>query len=285
MKKHNFVAGSVAGAISTTIVQPFDVIRTRIQGQNALSPYKGVIHAAQLVAKNEGIVALWNGLGASMLRTGFGAGCYFTLLSWMQGYVDKNSGLHNFATGAFARVLVTSVTCPLTVVKTRFESTLRNEYGGVFNALLTIHRKEGIKSLFSGIVPTILRDGPSSGLYFLFYQKIRSNIQTSSYSSYSSTSINFVSGAISGVLVTLATHPADVVKTRVQLQRPLEGGALYYNGTLDAIKKIWRDEGIHGFYKGVTARALRKAGQAAVSWTLFEDIVKFVDRTSPARFN
>ena len=42
-------------------------------------------------------------------------------------------------------------------------------YGGVTNAVKVIYANEGAKGLTCGLIPTLLRDAPFSGLYLMFY--------------------------------------------------------------------------------------------------------------------
>lgn len=58
--------------------------------------------------------------------------------------------------------------------------------------------------------------------------------------------------ADAGILTLLMTNPLWVVKTRLCLQYMDDKNLperLRYKGTVDAIKKIYRTEGIHGLYR------------------------------------
>jgi len=55
----------------------------------------------------------------------------------------------------------------------------------------------------------------------------------------------------SAVLVT----PMDVVKTRLQVLKRMEGEPVY-NGWFDAVRKIYRYEGMTAFFKGAATRAI-----------------------------
>ena len=47
------------------------------------------------------------------------------------------------------------------------------EYKGVFKALRAIKNAEGLRGLTSGLVPTLMRDVPFSGIYLMFYEKLK----------------------------------------------------------------------------------------------------------------
>ena len=47
------------------------------------------------------------------------------------------------------------------------------DYKGVYNALKTIKNAEGLRGLTSGLGPTLLRDVPFSGIYLMFYDKLK----------------------------------------------------------------------------------------------------------------
>ena len=46
-------------------------------------------------------------------------------------------------------------------------------YNSIGEALRLIHKHEGIRGLSSGLIPTLLRDAPYSGLYLMFYTQLK----------------------------------------------------------------------------------------------------------------
>lgn len=57
---------------------------------------------------------------------------------------------------------------PITVVKTRYESGVYG-YSSLSSALREIYRNEGLRGMTCGLIPTLFRDAPFSGLYLMFY--------------------------------------------------------------------------------------------------------------------
>ena len=62
---------------------------------------------------------------------------------------------------------------------------------------------------------------------------------------------NFVLGGIAGGIGASAVYPIDLVKTRMQNQRSKVVGELLYRNSIDCAKKVYKNEGLRGFYKGL----------------------------------
>lgn len=67
-----------------------------------------------------------------------------------------------------ARCMSGAALIPITVVKTRYESGVYG-YNSLTSALKEIYKNEGFKGMTCGLIPTLFRDAPFSGLYLMFY--------------------------------------------------------------------------------------------------------------------
>ena len=59
----------------------------------------------------------------------------------------------------------------------------------------------------------------------------------------------------------------DAFKTNVSEQ-------IYYNGMLDCIRKTYRNEGIVGFYKGLTPLMVRQVPASGLFFVTYEAVLK-----------
>ena len=67
----------------------------------------------------------------------------------------------------------------------------------------------------------------------------------------------FLAGSVAGTLASSLVTPLDMVKTRIQVvARP---GETAYSGVVDAVTKIYREEGVRAFWRGGVARKMRAA--------------------------
>jgi solute carrier family 25 folate transporter 32 len=57
---------------------------------------------------------------------------------------------------------------------------------------------------------------------------------------------------------------------------------LRYNGVIDCVKRISAEEGIHGFYRGCATNLMRTTPAAVITFTSFELILRYLQRTFPA---
>ncbi|CAM6109335.1 unnamed protein product [Calypogeia fissa] len=294
----SFMAGSAAGMMSTAALQPLEVIKTHMQARDG--PHGHSIRGAvKAVAERDGLRGFWRGTGPACVRVGFGAGLYFAMLGPIMSTLQTtSSGLATplssavftssanpmqekmpsasiaASAGVLTRLLASTITCPITVIKTRMEYAAASglNYSGTASALLSITRTEGLAGLYSGVVPTLVRDAPYSGLYLLLYTRVRYFLRENfSPRSIPQLYINFLSGAFAGCTATLLTHPPDVVRTRLQLERKSS------LKILSTVQQIVQVEGLRGLFVGVIPRVGRRGLQQAFSWTIFEEVARLVD--------
>merc|ERR1719435_811587 len=184
--------------------------------------------------------------------------------SWCQGHPTH---IQSVLIGSSARAFAGSVMIPFTAIKTRFESNAYN-YKTTYQAFRNIMRVEGLRGLTLGLGPTLFRDVPFSGLYLMFYEHLKSLVPEDNKLHNPSTT-HFLCGFASGILASLVTQPADVIKTNMQLDRLNRGLAM-------TVRRIYRQQGPGGFVTGLAPRMLRRTLMAALAWTVYEKMVKTI---------
>uniref|UniRef100_A0A8C0HB21 Solute carrier family 25 member 38 n=1 Tax=Chelonoidis abingdonii TaxID=106734 RepID=A0A8C0HB21_CHEAB len=251
-----FVCGSISGTCSTLLFQPLDLLKTRLQ---TLVP---------------GLSFQWSSLEPEASQPSFarcipGVGIYFSTLYKMKQYFlsDRSpTALESVFLGVSSRIVAGVCMLPITVVKTRYESG-KYGYESVYGALRNIYRTEGARGLFCGLTATLLRDAPFSGIYLMFYTQTKKVIPQDQFDPALTPLVNFSCGIFAGIMASLATQPADVIKTHMQLTPEK------YCWMGQAIALIFKDYGLVGFFRGGIPRALRRTLMAAMAWTLYEQMM------------
>ena len=80
-----------------------------------------------------------------------------------------------------------------------------------------------------------------------------------------------VLGATSGALGATIVYPLNVLRTRLQTQ----GTAMHpptYTGIVDVATKTMCNEGMRGFYKGLTPNLLKVAPALSITWVCYENM-------------
>ncbi|GAB1868584.1 Mitochondrial glycine transporter [Camponotus japonicus] len=269
----SFLAGSFSGTFSTILFQPLDLVKTRLQSRvnvSIESPRNGMLGTVANIVQKENVFGLWKGMTPSITRVIPGVGLYFSSLHWLKHAFDLEeplTALQAISLGITARSMSGALLIPITVVKTRFESGVY-KYNGISEALRLIYKQEGMRGLSSGLVPTLLRDAPYSGLYLMFYTQLKSVVASTGATGDSPIPVHFGCGILAGVLASVVTQPPDVVKTKMQLY-PNE-----FNGIYHATFLVYKKYGVLGYFKGIVPRMLRRTLMTTMAWTVYEQVTR-----------
>ena len=169
------------------------------------------------------------------------------------GALDRRRQLASLLAGGFAGTFASTITCPLEVIKTKLQSISSVQEGGrhatFVGVTADIARREGFRGFFRGLAPTWVGILPTRATYFWAYTTCKSALTPVFGESDARTHI--LSAASAGIVSNALTNPIWMVKTRMQLDAGTNG--FRYNGYADACRKILQQEGVGGFYKGLTA--------------------------------
>lgn len=216
----HFLAGLASGTFTAVLLQPADLLKTRVQ-QSQSSTLFGTLKA--IFAQPAPIKQLWRGTVPSAIRTGGGSALYFGGLNLLRrnaaaaaaaatgtptsisassstsssssSSLPQLSKTTNLLTGAAARTGAGFILMPITVIKVRYESSFYN-YNSILGASTDILRREGLRGFFAGFGATAVRDAPYAGLYVLFYEE--SKMWLSSLSEKASSAIPLPAGGAAG---------------------------------------------------------------------------------------
>ncbi|XP_076245425.1 dephosphocoenzyme A carrier isoform X3 [Calliopsis andreniformis] len=174
----SLVAGATAGALAKTTIAPLD--RTKINFQISKQPYSARAAVEFLIKtlKTEGLLSLWRGNSATMVRIIPYSAIQFTAHEqWkrilkVNGSERQKPGL-NFLAGALAGVTSQGMTYPLDLMRARMAVTLKAEYKTLRQIFVRIYMEEGILAYYRGYTATLLGVIPYAGCSFFTYDLLR----------------------------------------------------------------------------------------------------------------
>uniref|UniRef100_A0A1I8HTP7 TYR_PHOSPHATASE_2 domain-containing protein n=1 Tax=Macrostomum lignano TaxID=282301 RepID=A0A1I8HTP7_9PLAT len=153
------------------------------------------------------------------------------------------------------------VTNPVDVVKIRLQiqgeaanRTSSARYAGFIRGLATVVRNEGLRGLYKGVVPSMMRDGGYGAIRVGLYEPVKRLFGETDPANFSLWK-KICSGAVTGVLGSAVATPTDLVKVRMQA---FESGARY-RGTWHAFVSIYAEGGVPALYKGIGPTVARAA--------------------------
>ncbi|GAB1311368.1 Mitochondrial glycine transporter [Madurella fahalii] len=310
----HFGAGLGSGVMSAVLLQPIDLLKTRVQQSGAHSLTAAI---ADIRAAPRLLPALWRGAVPSALRTGFGSAIYFTSLNAIRqsaathlpslalpspssatkssspssSSLPKLSNTGNLLAGAVARSLAGLILMPLTVLKVRYESTFYN-YGSLASAARDIARAEGVRGFFAGYGATAIRDAPYAGLYVLFYEQSKKRL-SGALASYrhqtaGETAAPAAPGGMalpraaginfaSGVFSGVVCSVISNPFDAVKTRIQLQPGQ--YRNMVHAARRMVGEEGFRALLDGLALRMSRKALSSALAWTVYEELIRRAETT------
>ncbi|KAH6624099.1 mitochondrial carrier domain-containing protein [Chaetomium sp. MPI-SDFR-AT-0129] len=298
----NLIAGGGAGMMEALVCHPLDTIKVRMQlsrrGRQPGLPKRGFVATGLEIVRKETPLGLYKGLGAVLTGIVPKMAIRFTSFeSYKQLLANKETGVvagqSLFLAGLAAGVTeAVAVVTPMEVVKIRLQAQHHSmadpldvpKYRNAAHALYTIVKEEGAGALYRGVSLTALRQGSNQAVNFTAYTYFKEwlfqwqpEYAGGSLPSYQTTLIGLVSGAMGP----LSNAPIDTIKTRLQKMKAEEGTSALQRITRIA-GDMFKQEGMHAFYKGITPRIMRVAPGQAVTFTVYEYLKEHLERSGPA---
>lgn len=185
-----------------------------------------------------------------------------------------------FVFGGIASLTAEFGTFPLDTTKTRLQvqgqladtACRETRYRSMIHALFRISQEEGVRALYQGIAPALLRQASYGTIKIGLYQNLKKIMKRSNKDETLLT--NVLAGVLSGALSSAIANPTDVLKVRMQ-----SGTSTVYNRRLSCAKyfrKIYSEEGWKGLYRGVVPTVQRAAIIAGVLLPAYDFFKKLI---------
>jgi len=279
--------GGVSAAVSKTAAAPIERVKLLIQNQDEMikqgrltKPYSGIADCFRRVISEEGVVPLWRGNMANVIR-------YFPTQALNFAFKDQFKRMFGFnkdrdgywkwfagnlasggAAGACSLVFVYSLDYARTRLANDAKSAKKGAAAGApaerqFNGLFDVYKKtlktDGFVGLYRGFWISCVGIVVYRGLYFGMYDSLKPVLLVGNLAN------SFLASFMLGWGITigagLASYPIDTVRRRMMMT---SGEAVKYNGSMDCFARIVKAEGIKSLFKGAGANILRAIAGAGV---------------------
>lgn len=278
----DFLMGGVSAAVSKTAAAPIERVKLLIQNQDEMikqgrlsAPYKGIGDCFSRTIADEGMVALWRGNTANVIRYFPTQALNFAFKDYFKrtlGFNKERDGYWwwfagNMASGGAAGATSLAFVYSLDYARTRLANDAKSAKKGggdrQFNGLVDVYRKtmatDGVAGLYRGFTISCVGIIVYRGLYFGMYDSLKPVLLTGDLAD------NFLASFLLGWGITigagLASYPIDTVRRRMMMT---SGQAVKYKSSIDCFQQVIKNEGVKSLFKGAGANILRAVAGAGV---------------------
>ncbi|KAF1346165.1 mitochondrial carrier domain-containing protein [Delphinella strobiligena] len=309
----SFIAGGIAACGAVTVTHSFETVKIRLQLQGELQAkkdapkmYRGVVHGISVILKNEGLRGLLRGLNCAyayqIVLNGSRLGFYEPIRSHTNSLYLYRSLSHasdpaatslqslpvNIFAGATSGIIGAMLGSPFFLIKTRLQSYspflpvgTQHKYRNARDGVRQIYNAEGIKGLYRGVGPAMVRTGFGSSVQLPTYFFAKRRL-VKHFGMEEGPALHLLSSTCSGFVVCCVMHPPDTVMSRMYNQT----GNLY-SGAFDCLYRTVKAEGFLAVYKGFFAHLARILPHTIITLSLAEQTNKLMrrveDRVLPDR--
>ncbi|KAK4247139.1 mitochondrial dicarboxylate transporter [Corynascus novoguineensis] len=281
--KQPFWLGGAAASMAVCFTHPLDLTKYRMQVLQTRAPMLSTLYKFAL---RDGILSLWSGLSASILRQSTYSTARFGLYSTLSRHLQQRSGTSKLsaastiACAGVAGGLAGMVGNPTEVILVRMcadaakPAPERFGYSDAVTGLVRIGKEEGIRvfgrGLSANVVRSVLMNVSQIAPYaaakrtILLRTDLQDDIRTHALAS-----------LFAGTVATTACAPADVLKSRIQ-------NAAKGSTVMQVIREGLSREGPMFLMKGWTPAWLRLTPHTVLTFVIMEKLQELVNLTTSA---
>jgi len=297
-----FVCAGTAACFASFAIHPIDLAKVRLQLFSTLNPgvpKPNFMNIIFTLVKEEGVKAAYAGLSASLMRQAiYGTariGLHDTFsVSLKEKYQGSVPFYMKTLSGMLSGAIAVCIGTPFDVSLVRMQADSmkpaeeRRNYKNVFDALARIYQTEGMKNLYAGLAPNILR-GMAMNVGMLACndqaKELVSKYITEDNPNKPKFSTQVLSAAIAGFSAAFLSLPFDMLKSRLQDMKPTKTGKMPYSGLTDCAIQIFKREGVTAFWTGFGAYYGRCAPHAMIILLVKEQVTNVYKATFVTPFS
>ncbi|CAF1118401.1 unnamed protein product [Rotaria sordida] len=149
-----------------------------------------------------------------------------------------------------------------------YNRSIPGRYNGTIDALLKITRNEGIRSLWSGLPPTLVMSLPNTIIYFTTYEQLKC------FMGYERNNLNLIipgiSGGLARILAVVATSPIELIRTKKMSAK------LSYTDLHNILRESIQSNGLRTLWRGLIPTLWRDLPFSIFYWSVYERLKLFI---------
>lgn len=192
------ISGAVAGCTGCVACYPLDLVRTRLTTElEGKEHYKGISDALQKIVRSEGMIGLYSGLGPTLFVAVPNFAISYTVYGSLKEYVLDDELFYNLRKidasgepslglrltllcGAASGTLSTLVTFPFDTIRRRMQiqnlHIVEAERMTSVEQVRYLVRQEGVRGLYRGLTPELIKVIPMVGTMFTVYEFLKQHL-------------------------------------------------------------------------------------------------------------
>jgi hypothetical protein len=276
--------GGLSCGIASSVLNPIDMIKIRIQNQGQEIIYKGMTSGILKVFKEEGMAGMTRGIYATWLRemtySSARMGLYDPIRNFLAGgdrgtNSEDMNPLVKLMAGFISGTIGSAICNPCDLIKTRqqqlylldnkfYNSSNFARHIGDFNS---VYKANGFIGLYKGWQITCVRAAMLTSAQLGTYDTIKNNIFKKYFKLEDGILLHICASMTAAIFTTAASNPFDVIKTKYMCDNKS-----LYSSVSDCAIQTFKNEGILGFTKGMIPAYSRFGPHTVISLVLMEQI-------------
>ncbi|KAM3139229.1 hypothetical protein pb186bvf_008639 [Paramecium bursaria] len=167
--------GGLSGAIATTTVYPFDLVKTILAVQEGNT--RGIFGTLVNLFATKGPSSLFKGLSATLIGISPYSSLKLTFFQNLTGLMSPrfDKDLQNLIFGGLAGCLALSITYPTDVIRRRLQVQVIRDMprSGYLYMMKLMYKEKGIQVFYQGLFATYAKVIPSTAIAFTINEKLK----------------------------------------------------------------------------------------------------------------
>lgn len=276
-EKWPFWYGGFGGGVACLFTHPLDLAKVRLQ--TAAIPKPTLFQMALSIWKHDGILGIYSGLSAGLLRQATYSLTRFGVYEYLkENYVPvekQSSMLYLLPISMISGGVGGVVGNPSDIVNIRMQNDTglpvgdRRNYKHAIDGVFRIVREEGVNSLFRGLGTNLVRGVLMTSSQVVTYD-ISKNVLIKNFQMNKDSKLTFFGASlIAGLVATTICSPADVLKTRIMNSSGTGEGVVHILGT------AFKNEGPSFMFRGWVPSFVRLGPNTIITFLVVEQLRKY----------